>query len=89
MLWVDARTGLPLKLEGHVQSGRLLVTQYLPQWVTVPSAKKGKSVSYQKEILIYNEVDKGSQTLIKIQQAELGVLPENLFTKAWLESQSR
>jgi hypothetical protein len=89
MLWVDTKTGVPLKIQGLAQSGRLLSTQYLPQWVALESAKDNKTVSYPKEIIIYNEVNKGSQTLIKVQQAELGGLPENVFTKAWLESQSR
>ena len=41
------------------------------------------------EIRIYDEVEKGNQTLVVIRETDLRPLDANIFTKAWLESKSR
>ena len=51
--------------------------------------KTGETVYFPKEIRIYDEIEKGSQTTILFRAVELKPLPENIFTKAWLESKSR
>ena len=44
---------------------------------------------FAQEIRIYDEVEKANSTLVIIKSVDLHPLPENIFTKAWLESKSR
>jgi hypothetical protein len=53
------------------------------------SPSKGADIYFPKEIRIFDEVEKGNQTLIVIQKVDLNSLEANMFTKAWLESKSR
>ena len=50
---------------------------------------KKADVWYPQEIRFYDEVEKANSTLILIQSVDLRPLEANIFTKAWLESQSR
>ncbi|MEY3903015.1 MAG: hypothetical protein RL189_2321, partial [Pseudomonadota bacterium] len=42
-----------------------------------------------REIRIIDEVEKGNGTTVVLRDVNLDSLPANIFTKAWLESQSR
>jgi hypothetical protein len=53
------------------------------------SASKGAPVWFPREIRIYDEVEKGNQTVIVFQQVVLDPLDDSIFTKAWLEARSR
>lgn len=87
--WVDKKTGNDLKREDYALSGRLLRTSYVPKWEKLYSDSKKADLWYRKEIRIYDEVDKGNSTLVIIRSVDLHSLPENIFSKAWLESKSR
>ncbi len=87
--WVDAASGNDLKRQDFALSGRLMRTSYIPKWEKLYSQTKGSDVWYPKEIRIFDEIDKANSTLIIIQSVELSALPENIFTKAWLETKSR
>lgn len=88
-LWVEKKTGNLLKQQEMALSGRLMRTSYYPKWERMYSASKGADIYFPKEIRIFDEVEKGNQTLIVMQKVDLSALEANMFTKAWLESKSR
>ena len=88
-LWVDKETKNVLKRQEFALSGRLLRTSYYPKWKKIYSESKKSDVWYPQEIRFYDEVEKANSTLILIQSVDLRPLEANIFTKAWLESQSR
>ena len=88
-LWLDVASGNILKAQDRALSGRLMRTIYYPKWNKLFSPSKGAEVYVPERILIYDEVEKGNQTTVVIRKTDLNGLPENIFTKAWLESQSR
>jgi hypothetical protein len=88
-LWVDASTGNTLKAQDFALSGRLMRTAYYPKWQRIDSPSKGEPVYFPEQIRLYDEVEKENQTLIVMRKVDLEALPANIFTKAWLESQSR
>jgi hypothetical protein len=87
--WVDEDTGNYLKRQDFALSGRLMRTSYDPKWNKIYSAEKKDYLWFAKEIHIYDEIDKANSTLVVIQSVDLSPLPENMFTKAWLETKSR
>jgi outer membrane lipoprotein-sorting protein len=88
-LWVDKETKNVLKRQEFALSGRLLRTSYYPKWKKIFSQSKKGDVWYPQEIRFYDEVEKANSTLILIQSVDPRPLETNMFTKAWLESQSR
>lgn len=88
-LWVDVETNNILKQQEHALSGRLMRTSYYPKWKRLFSESKGDYIYYPHEIRIYDEVEKDNQSTIVMRKVDLRSLPENIFTKAWLESKSR
>jgi len=88
-LWVDAPTKNILKRQDFALSGKLMRTTYYPQWLKKYSESKGAEIYYPKEIRIYDEVHKGHQTTVVLQEVDPKTLDPSIFTKAWLESKSR
>lgn len=88
-LWVDQATTNVLKRQELALSGRLMRTAYYPRWRRIFSPSKKADVWYPEEIRMFDEIEKGSSTLILIKEIDLRPLEANLFTKAWLESRSR
>jgi hypothetical protein len=88
-LWVDVGTGNTLKRQELALSKRVMRTVYYPKWEKLYSESKKGDVWFPKEIRIYDEVEKANSTLVLMRSVDLRPLPPNLFTKAWLESQSR
>lgn len=88
-LWIDKGTGNVLKRQDFADSGRLMRTTYYPGWNKVYSESKKADVYFPKEVRIIDEVEKGTQATIVIQEVDLKPLDKNIFTKAWLESKSR
>ncbi len=88
-LWVDKATGNDLKRQDFALSGRLMRTSYVPKWQKMFSETKKADLWYRQEIRIFDEVDKANSTMVLIKSIDLNALPENMFTKAWLESKSR
>lgn len=87
-LWLDKKTNNILKQQDVAQSGKLLRSLYFPKWNKLPKEGEG-DFYFPREIRIYDELQKGNQTTIVIQNVELKKLPDNTFTKAWVESKSR
>ena len=88
-MWIDKATGNTLKRQDFADSGRLMRTTYYPSWNKLHSESKGADVYFPKEIRIIDEVEKGTQTTVVIQEVDLKSLDANIFTKAWLETKSR
>jgi hypothetical protein len=88
-IWVDEDSGNQLKRQDFSLSGRLMRTAYYPEWIKQYSSSKGAEVYHPHEIRIFDEIEKGSSTTIVIQEVKLDSLPDNIFTKSWLESKSR
>jgi outer membrane lipoprotein-sorting protein len=96
VLWLSTESGNTLKKQEYAESGKLMRTTYTPKWVKKFSPSKAErygkdkgDVWTPKEIRIFDEVEKGNSTTILLKEQDLNSLPANLFTKAWLESQSR
>jgi hypothetical protein len=87
--WIDMNTGNDLKRQDFALSGRLMRTSYVPKWEKLYSESKKAELWYRQEIRIYDEIDKANSTLVIIKSVDLNPLPENMFTKAWLEAKSR
>jgi outer membrane lipoprotein-sorting protein len=88
-LWVDRETNNVLKREEYALSGKLLRTSYYTKWKKIYSESKKADVWFAQEMRFYDEVEKANSTLILIKSVDLRPLEANIFTKAWLESQSR
>jgi hypothetical protein len=88
-IWIDKATRNILKRQEYALSGKLLRTSYYTKWTKIMSSSKGAEVWYPGEIRFYDEVEKANQTLVIIKSVDPSALPQNLFTKAWLESKSR
>ncbi len=96
VLWLSVTSGNTLKKQEFAESGKLMRTSYTPKWVKKFSPSKAERFGKEhgevwtpKEIRIFDEVEKGNSTTILLKEQDLNSLPANLFTKAWLESQSR
>ena len=88
-LWVDQASKNILKRQESALSGKLLRTSYYPAWEKMFSQSKGADVYVPKEIRVFDEVEKGNGTTIVLREVKLDPLDVNMFTKAWLETQSR
>lgn len=82
-LWISLDIGLPLKVEGYSLSGRLLRTSYYYSWTKVGDR------SYPSKILFVDALTKGKQTEVSLSDMSREKLPEEVFTKAFLERVSR
>jgi outer membrane lipoprotein-sorting protein len=87
-MWVSPE-GNVLKRMEYAASGKLMRRTLTPKWAHKYSESKKAEVWTPKEIYIFDEVEKGNQTTILMKEQDLRPLAGNLFTKAWLESQSR
>jgi len=88
-LWVDQKSKNMLKRQDFAASGKLLRSSYYPKWRKVFSPSKKTEVWYPEEIRIFDEIERANRTTVVIRTVDLRALPANIFTKAWLESQSR
>jgi len=87
-LFVDQKSGNILKRQEFSLTGKLMRTTLFPKWLKIKSPE-GKDVWYAEQIYLFDEVEKGNQSVVKMQAVDLSSLPKNMFTKAWLESKSR
>ncbi|MEO5970422.1 MAG: outer membrane lipoprotein-sorting protein [Bdellovibrionia bacterium] len=88
-LWIDKATGNDLKRQDFALSNRLMRTSYVPKWEKLYSESKKAELWYRKENRIFDEIDKGNSTLVIVRSIDLHSLPENIFSKAWMEAKSR
>jgi hypothetical protein len=88
-LWVDKATQNVLKREESALSGKLLRRALYPGWEKRFSKSKGADVYVPKEIYAYDLLEDEKLTKVKLQDVNLDPLEKNMFTKAWIEGQSR
>ena len=88
-IWIDQGEKNVMKRQEFALSGKLLRTSYYPSWEKMFSKSKGAEVYVPKEIRVFDEVEKGNATTVALRDVKLDALDANIFTKAWLESQSR
>lgn len=88
-IWVDVESKNMLKMQEFALSGKLVRTTYYPRWEKVEHESTGETVYFPKEIRVFDEIEENKKTTILFRSVELGPLPDNIFTKAWLESKSR
>jgi hypothetical protein len=88
-LWIDTETSNVLKQRDYALSGKLMRTSYFPTWNKVFSESKNSDVYFPREIRIFDEIEKGTNTTIVFLKLDFKKLPKNIFTKAWIESKSR
>lgn len=82
-LWVSKDIRLPLKVEGYSLTGRLLRTTYYYSWTKVGDR------SYPSKILFVDALTKGKQTEVSLADMSREKLPDDVFTKGFLERVSR
>ncbi len=88
-LWIDQESKNILKRQESALSGKLLRTSFYPNWEKMFSKSKNADVYVPREIRVFDEIEAGSSTTILLRDVKLDPLDKNMFTKAWLESQSR
>ena len=88
-IWTNAADGNLMKQQDFAESGKLMRTIYYPAWGKTFDKRKKGQVYYPKEIRIFDEVEKGNSSIVRITKVYLDDLQPNIFTKAWIESQSR
>lgn len=82
-LWVSRDLGLPLKMEGYSLTKRLLRTTYYYGWTKVGDR------SYPSKLLFVDALTKGRQTEVTLTDMSRERLPEEVFTKGFLERVNR
>ena len=88
-MWIDRASGNVLKRIDFALSGKKMRTTLYPEYIKKFSPSKKADVYVAKQILIYDEVEKGKNTTIVLRDVRLDPLDDAIFTKAWLESKSR
>lgn len=78
-LWVDRETNNVLKKQEHGAAGELLRTSYYLRWRKLFSEAKRSEVWYPEDLRVYDEVDVGSATTLRISHVSLAPLDASLF----------
>jgi hypothetical protein len=88
-LWIDKEDRNILKREEYALSGKLMRSSYYPKWKKVFSESKKADVFVPEEIRVFDELEKGTSTIVALKDVELKKLDDSIFTKAWIESKAR
>lgn len=88
-IWVDQSSRNVLKREEYALSGRLMRTTYYPKWLKKFSSSKKADVWIPEEMRIFDELEKGTSTMILVKETSLEPVDRSFFTKAWVESKSK
>lgn len=88
-VWVSQVTSLPLQVKEFADSGRLLRSTEMKSWRRATLPGSTTQVFFAGEIDILDELDHASKSTILVKAVDFKPLPQNLFTKAWVESKSR
>jgi hypothetical protein len=82
-IWVRKDIVLLMKAENYGLSGRLMRTSYYPQY-----RKLGESYIATK-MLFVDELRTGEKTQITVKEPSLAPIPDELFTKTFIERAAR
>lgn len=88
-LWIDQDSKNIMKREEFALSTKLMRRILYPGWEKMFSKSKGADVYVPKEIYVYDMLEDEKLTKVKLVTVNLDPLEKNMFTKAWIESQSR
>ncbi|MCX8058195.1 MAG: outer membrane lipoprotein-sorting protein [Spirochaetes bacterium] len=83
-IYVDKESMLPVKREYFSQSEKLMQTDY---YIKYEKLKGEKYIA--TKILIVDNIEEGKKTSIMIEDFSISKIPDYIFTKAFLENQSR
>ncbi len=81
--WVRKDNYLPLKVQSFSGNGTLMQTAYYLKYASI-----NDKFLYEKAMCV-NELEKGNKTLIEVSEISQSGIPDNVFTKAYLESLSK
>jgi len=82
-LWVGKDELLPYKEEDYSISGRLMRTVLAPKW-----SKIGDRYIY-RQVYFVDEFKAGNKTILLFDQISLNSIPDQVFTKSYLERSNR
>lgn len=82
-MWVGREDGLPYKVENYSTSGTLMRTILAPKWSRI-----GEKYIYNKVYFI-DELKEGNRTVLSFEDVSLARIPDEVFTKAYLERVNR
>jgi len=82
--YVRKSDGLPVKVENFSASETLLATFYYIEYRSL-----GSGLSLFTKLLAVNNLEKGQQTFLTNDNISTTAIPDSVFTKAYLEEQSR
>ena len=82
--YVRRSDGLPVKVENFSVSGTLMRAYY---YISYAQARPGKFLF--TKLLVVNNLEEGQKTLLTNEEIKTDKIPDYVFTKAFLEEQSR
>ncbi len=95
-LWIDQATKNILKRQEFTLNNKLQRTSMYPSWDKMFSPSKKAEVYVPKQIIVVDEIErdkkdpkKVNMSTIVLKDVRLDPLEGNMFTKAWIEKQSR
>jgi|YNPMSStandDraft_1061717.scaffolds.fasta_scaffold00029_2 hypothetical protein len=83
-IYIDKQTLLPVKREYFSQSEKLMQTDY---YIKYEKLKGDKFIA--TKILIVDNIEEGKKTSILVEEYSTNKIPDYVFTKAFLENQSK
>jgi hypothetical protein len=88
-LAVDQENRNIVRREEFSLSGKLMRTTYYPKWNKKYSESKKGDVWIPEELRIFDELEKGNNTIVLIKETDFKNVDNNIFSKAWIESKSK
>lgn len=83
VFWVSREEWLLLKEQDYSPSGTLMQSSYFTKYIPVD----GRTIPSQ--MLFVDEFEKGNRTVVELSEVKTGRIPDETFTKAWIESRSK
>ncbi|MEN9354755.1 MAG: hypothetical protein RL318_2080 [Fibrobacterota bacterium] len=81
--WVSRDEWFLLKEQAYSASGTLMQSSYYTKYIPVD----GRTIPSQ--MLFVDEFEKGNRTVVELSEVKTGKIPDETFTKAWIESKSK
>lgn len=82
-LWVAKEPSLPLKVENYSETGRLMRTSLFPSYTTIEGTYIASTMIFVDELV------EGQKTRIDLTEISVDPIPDNVFTRAYVERVSR
>ncbi len=82
-LWVAKEPSLPLKVENYSETGRLMRTSLFPSYTNIQGTYIASTMIFVDELV------QGQKTRIDLTEISVDPIPDNVFTRAYVERVSR